>query len=228
MSQSDPGAHTDAESGTEQAARLNEVGNAHLSHHLGAVAPTYAEDGTIWFDSSDGGGVIEVKAMVDSEWQTLMTIDADSAGAGIAAYIDTFINALHDHSDAAGGGAVASANSVVDQGGGNNVLTKIMDIGDWDMDVSATIIVAHGLTHTKIRSISAIIRRDDDAFYFPLTQGIEGAAVPPTTLDGVIYQIDSTNIGLSRKTNGKYDGTDYDDFGGVQGNRGWVTIWYTE
>ena len=54
MPQNNPGAFPDSETGTEHAGRHNLSGDALLSSHSGAVAPTYALDGTIWLDTSGG------------------------------------------------------------------------------------------------------------------------------------------------------------------------------
>ena len=43
---------------------------------------------------------------------------------------------------------------------GQKVHTKIIEIGDWDMDADTTVNVAHGLDFDKIRGVSVIIRHD--------------------------------------------------------------------
>ncbi len=96
--------------------------------------------------------------------------------------------------------------------------TKIIEIGDWDMDTTITLTVAHGLTLSAIRSISVLIRNDLDtnSRIFPI----------PNTAATSVEQVvaDSTNISLVRATGGTFDNTTYDS---TSYNRGWITIQYT-
>lgn len=98
------------------------------------------------------------------------------------------------------------------------VKTKIIEIGDWDMDSTATKTIAHGLSDfKKVRLISASIRKDDDTELYFLHHG--GTAV---SAFGYIYA-DSTNINLVRAPAGFFDST---DFNSTSYNRGWVDIIY--
>lgn len=96
----------------------------------------------------------------------------------------------------------------------DGVHTKIIDIGDWNMNYSAagsaTKSVAHGLSLSTIRNITVCIRKDDNALYV----AHEFYGVP-----GI--KADSTNIILS--SGAYFDDTTYD---ATSFNRGWVTIWY--
>ena len=51
----------------------------------------------------------------------------------------------------------------------DGLLTEVIDIGDWDMDTTSSIPVAHGLTQSKIRTVTATIRSDDGSIvvFFP-------------------------------------------------------------
>ena len=100
--------------------------------------------------------------------------------------------------------------------------TKVLEIVSWNMDTAPTFNVAHGITQSKIRTVSAIIRDDSDTFYWPLTPGDNLT----TEADGTIQTITATNITLKRKTSGAYDSTNYDTTGGYV--RGWITIQYTD
>ena len=92
----------------------------------------------------------------------------------------------------------------------------VIDIGDWNMDTTTSVSVAHGLTHTKIRGIEVIIRNDDDTRIGPLRDdhGTSVYAAPP------IYA-NSTNIVMTIFTGGIYDNTTYDS---TSYNRGWIII----
>ena len=96
---------------------------------------------------------------------------------------------------------------------------KIIEIGDWDMDATALLGVAHGLVdYKKIRSISVIIRDDSDIVYYPLNYIDD--LVP---LSGGISIIGTTNITLNRITGAKFDSV---TFNSTSYNRGWITINY--
>ena len=120
--------------------------------------------------------------------------------------------------------------SIEEQGAAARLQCKVVEIGDWDMDTggagSATHTVAHGLStnYKKIRSISVIIRDDNDANYFDLDKITTGTEIK----EGGVSGIDGTNITLahSGRGTGPFDNNVFDDVGGTQGNRGWVTIWY--
>ena len=80
--------------------------------------------------------------------------------------------------------------------------------------------LAHGLTREKIRTVSAIIHRDDGAFYFDInwentfgTSGHNGISVA------------SSNITVHRKADGYFDSA---NFNAANVNRGYVTIQYVD
>lgn len=101
--------------------------------------------------------------------------------------------------------------------GANTLKTKIIDIGDWNMDTSGFVSVAHGLTFTNIRAISVIIRNDANTDYY----------------DFPMYDQTGTNVGsakavaasitLSKSSAGFFDSV---DFNSTSYNRGWITITY--
>jgi hypothetical protein len=104
--------------------------------------------------------------------------------------------------------------------GTNTLKTKILDIGDWDMDADATVSVAHGVTYANIRHISAMLRNDADTGKYPVGQIDIGVAGLEIYFDTVT----STNVVLARQTGGPFDSTDFDS---TSYNRGWITIIYT-
>ncbi len=119
-------------------------------------------------------------------------------------------------------GVAALANKVVDQGGGANLLCKVVDIGDWDMNATNSVAVAHGLTLSKIRTVEAFIRNDSDNQILDIFSGFD---VADTTPQGFVGTIDATNVTLDRLTGGGFDSASY---AATPFNRGWITIWYTE
>lgn len=108
--------------------------------------------------------------------------------------------------------------------------TKVIEIGDWNMDTTNVVYIAHGLPDwKKIRSISAVIRNDSDTEYYML--GLDdNSDVGSTSGTGSVLGPGSSNgfnseniIRLGRTTSGRYDGTDFDS---TSFNRGWVTVTY--
>ena len=104
-----------------------------------------------------------------------------------------------------------------DSGTGEKLRTKVIQIDDWDMDANSSVNVAHGLTLAKIRSVSALIRRDDDALYFDFH------VYDPAGANSRQITVGSTNITLNRSDSGTFDTTDYNS---TSYNRGWITIIY--
>jgi len=98
--------------------------------------------------------------------------------------------------------------------------TKVIDIGDWDMDAGPTTLgVAHGVTLAKIRTISVLIRNDADNTYwdFLLSDG--------STANNTEIRATSVLINLQKAVGGFFDSTNFDN---TPFNRGWITIQYTD
>lgn len=112
-----------------------------------------------------------------------------------------------------------SVNSVSD--GTNIIRTKIINIGDWNMDTTGNVAVTHGLTKTNIRSVTGILRIDDDSTYYILTPGYDASLA----MEGYIQTITDTVVNLYRRTGGLYDNVNFDS---TSYNRGWITITYIE
>jgi len=97
----------------------------------------------------------------------------------------------------------------------------VIEIGDWDMDATASIFVAHGLSdYTKIRSVDIVIRDDSGSSFSPL--------LLPGGLLGGYYVVNfaglnPTTIQLNRVSSGFYDNASYD---ATSFNRGWITVSY--
>lgn len=92
--------------------------------------------------------------------------------------------------------------------------TKIVNIGDWDMDTNQLALVPHGLTMGNIRSVEVDIRNDAESQSGPF-QGAGGEAN--------VIAYDSSDIIMSRQAGGVYDGVNYDS---TSYNRGWIVIRY--
>lgn len=109
--------------------------------------------------------------------------------------------------------------SLVTVDGSTKYHQKVVSIGDWDMDATATINVAHGITLTKFRSASFTIRNDSNDTYYPDGRSSGGV------IAAEMLTVDATNVVLRRVASGIFDSTDFDS---TSYNRGWVTIFYEE
>jgi len=118
------------------------------------------------------------------------------------------------------GNVTGHADSILETGTDAEVVhKKTIKIGDWDMDSTASITKAHGLTASKIRKVDAVIINDDSTIYMPIDSYYNYNAP-----NGCIsYQ--ATNIVLSRIASGAFDSTDYNS---TSFNRGWITIEYVD
>jgi hypothetical protein len=96
---------------------------------------------------------------------------------------------------------------------------KILTIGDWDMDATLSVNVAHGLTFTKIREVTVLIIDDASSKISPLN-----TSQPAGEVAGFWF-LDSTNVSIYRFAGGSFDSTLYN---ATSFNRGWVTIWYVD
>jgi len=127
-------------------------------------------------------------------------INADVVGAGLAG----------------GAGTALSVDGIVPTGG-NEIKVKVINIGDWNMDATAYVDVAHGLTKANIRSIATVIRRDDDNELYPISYSGGGFVA------GYDF-VSTTIIRLVRVADRQFDNTAFDS---TSFNRGYITIWYT-
>jgi hypothetical protein len=108
------------------------------------------------------------------------------------------------------------------------VKSKILEIGDWDMDTNDSKSVASGISslETKLRLVSIMVRNDSATELNPFLCTIrqiaggslyEGEGGINISTDDLIY--------LRRKTAGIYDSTEYNS---TSYNRGWIYITYQE
>jgi hypothetical protein len=97
---------------------------------------------------------------------------------------------------------------------------KVVEIGDWNMDATSEVYIPHGLTLSKIRSASAMIRSDTGGTQHMLTPGSLN-----DERDGELLTINTVDVTLRRKLSGGYDSAAFDS---TSYNRGWITIWYVD
>lgn len=97
------------------------------------------------------------------------------------------------------------------------VRTKRIAIGDWNMNTTVSVAVAHGLTFVDIRSISALIIHDSGS------SALDFSALNFSEVSLSEILVDVTNVTLYRGTNGQFDNAAYDS---TSFNRGWINITY--
>lgn len=95
---------------------------------------------------------------------------------------------------------------------------KVLEIGDWDMNGTTNIAVAHGLTLGNIRAVQVMVRKDDASFLAPFC-----ADIAISGFDDGYFTLSVSDITLYRKPGGQFDNTDYDT---TPYNRGWIVIWH--
>lgn len=124
-------------------------------------------------------------------------------------------------------GALVNTSTVEAQGGfrtstsGDYFKTTVVNLGDWNMDTSDSVTVAHGIAdYKKIRSVDVIIRDDADSAYAKLTGFRSGVYSVP---DGGITDITSTTVTLFRTAGQTFDGVNYN---ATSFNRGFMYIQY--
>ncbi len=118
---------------------------------------------------------------------------------------------------------VAVDGAKLDLLGSSNVVlnTKVINIGNWNMDSTAVFNVAHGLVLSKIRTISVVVQNDDATYTSPLDFIVQASG-----LGSGGYFANSTNISMSRVTGSTWDSVGYDN--PSASNRGWITIQYVD
>lgn len=105
-----------------------------------------------------------------------------------------------------------------DSGGTNEIWrTRIIQIGDWNMDATPAVSISHGLTLADIRSLSVIIRNNAATNHVDITSIVAAGGQGGGSFAG------STTVQLDRVTGGRFDNASYDS---TSFNRGWITIIY--
>ena len=95
--------------------------------------------------------------------------------------------------------------------------TKVIPIGNWDMDATPSVSIAHGLTLANIRKVFVGIINDAGTAVYPICY----AATLPNA-EGCVY-VDGTNVVMTRRGAGFFDHVDFDT---AVYNRGFITVEY--
>lgn len=105
----------------------------------------------------------------------------------------------------------------------NRDCTIKIELGDWNMDTTNEITVAHGLTFSNIRSISGLVRDDSNTYRYSIGGADNNGAIQIWFVANAIgdFSIDATTIHIRRLSAGMFDSADFD---ATTYNRGWITI----
>lgn len=104
------------------------------------------------------------------------------------------------------------------------IKAKVLTIGDWDMDETLSVSVAHGVDVTKIVGVLGVIIPDDS----PNTRypfGGFGLSGGTASLDVFVDHCDATNVVINRKASGTFDSV---EFNATSFNRGYVLVLYVD
>lgn len=112
-------------------------------------------------------------------------------------------------------------------GGTTKTAVTIKQLGTWNMDSTAEITIAHGLSDiTKVVGVSGSVIRDDEARAYSLFDYLTNLNGSDTGGNTCAWEIDATNIYIRRIAAGDggfYDSTNFDS---TAINRGYVKIEY--
>ena len=105
---------------------------------------------------------------------------------------------------------------------GTKFKTKKIDIGDWNMNSTSSVSKAHGVTLTKIRSVTSLIQSDSGLILDP-----DGKYDNTITGIGYYVYINNTNVFVTRRTGSVYDvSPNYNAVSPEISTRGWIIITY--
>lgn len=111
-----------------------------------------------------------------------------------------------------------TSNNRIQEDNGKILRSKVIELGDWNMDLTgnSSIAVSHGLSLGRMRSVAITIRNDNNTAYYPIDFNNEG-------LRGGFWHAEATMISITRELGGAFDSNGYD---ALSYNRGWILIWY--
>jgi len=106
-----------------------------------------------------------------------------------------------------------------------NVATKIIEIGDWNMNTTPSVTIETGVDYDKIIGATALIRDNTGNNRYMIN--LFGDSADPTLLSGGVGTISAAGgagkVDLRRRLNGSFDSGSFDS---TSYNRGFITIRY--
>ena len=108
------------------------------------------------------------------------------------------------------------------------LLKKTFNIGEWDMDTTTVVPLAHGISDPdKIRTMRAIVKGDPGGNFATGKYNLDAPYTAGSAAGSIsIYNIDSSQIAVARRSGAFFDNADFDGTAGTIENRGWVFIEY--
>ncbi len=104
---------------------------------------------------------------------------------------------------------------------GEFLQVRTYDIGEWNMQATGSLSIAHGLKQAAVRSVQAMIWND---VYNTFVQ-LNGYSDSSGVVGGKAY-INEGNIALVRNSGGIFDSAAYNATAGTVPSRGIVTVWF--
>jgi hypothetical protein len=158
--------------------------------------------------------------------ETAIATKADSADPTLTDTTNsTSIDAIYDEddmsSDDANGLATQQSIKAYVDSRVASLTTKVLSIGTWNMNSTASVNVAHGITLSKLRAIVNVLIISDTGTYYSM-EGLAGGGYTTAQL----ITADATNITITRATNSTFETSS--NFNGTGAGRGYVTIQYTD
>jgi hypothetical protein len=92
------------------------------------------------------------------------------------------------------------------------LLTSIVDIGTWDMDSTAIVTIAHGITPSKIRGVESVMIISDEGLLYSFCDVLGMGS----------YVINGADIILARESSGRFNTVDFNG----SANRGYIILQY--
>lgn len=182
---------------------------------------TFSKDGEnyIWAETLGGYLLLGTNGRVLSASEASLILNADKTVTAVAGISTPSVASDEVQTDSVKEKTSGSGVSIQYEGSTGQYKTKIIDIGDWDMDTTGSVVIAHNLASVEaIRKINVMIRKDSDVpqVMRPLDVAVGGSS------DGYV-EADVTDIILFRTAAGAFDSTDYDE---TSYNRGYILIEY--
>ncbi|KKN63349.1 hypothetical protein LCGC14_0502970 [marine sediment metagenome] len=199
------------------------------------VTPTYVADltGVSWNNAYNGyydvggnayifdeliaivaGEIVGAKTRLWRAFQIMLSLNVTFTANPIFSGDPTFSgNATFDNGIIANGGITEHSITYKD---------KIMDIGDWNMNLTGSISIAHGLNVNKIRSVLSLIQSDSGVILDP-----DGKYDGTVGGIGHYVYINGANVSVVRRTGSVYDiSPNYNAVSPEISTRGWIVIKY--
>ena len=105
------------------------------------------------------------------------------------------------------------------------ILKKVLEIGEWNMDATQGLVIAHNLgSKSQVRTVSCVIN-DDNGIQQPLN-AVSDFSTTASSINGGIYQMVVAGITIGRTNGGLFDSALFNATASTVANRGWVFIEY--